>query len=525
MAAKNIKFGMGGVFMPPVELNAQAVQRYEKSGIDFVAYWDQLCMTFPRSIWTPDIVPAAATYDIDCYMDAFALATQAAMVTEKIGIGIVATDCLRRPPSVLAQSFLTIDHIAKGRAFFCLGAGEIKQFAPHGLPRDKPFAHMEEAIKIIRMLAESKVPVTYDGPIWKLKNAILAFQQLNPHLIALTLQKRGHRCAGGADFNEDIQSRFRNFCQSAITQPVDVAQDQRFCGQKRAWADNHLCFCRIKAQHIERFAAGNAEPATLADGIVNNALMLAQNLSADMNDLARLHGFRLQPFDDFCIFSAGHKTNILTVGFVGYGKAELPGELTHFRLGHVAQRKAQEFELFGCGGKEEIALVAVRVSGAVERARAIMGAAGDIMAGGQNIRAQFKRGFKQIVEFNVLVAGHARNWCFAPRIAQGKIIDHLGTKAGFIIQNIMRNTEPFGHHLRVVNILTGAAGPFAVNGGAMIIELQGNAEHIITLCVQQGGNHAGVDAAGHSHHHARVFRGFGQTETVEAMRVEAMVVV
>ena len=49
MAAKNIKFGMGGVFMPPVELNAQAVQRYEKSGI-----------------------------------------------------GIVATDCLRRPPAVLA---------------------------------------------------------------------------------------------------------------------------------------------------------------------------------------------------------------------------------------------------------------------------------------------------------------------------------------------------------------------------------------------------------------------------------------
>lgn len=64
MAAKNITFGMGGVFMPPAELNAQAVQRYEKSGIDFVAYWDQICMTFPRSIWTPDIVPAAATYDI-----------------------------------------------------------------------------------------------------------------------------------------------------------------------------------------------------------------------------------------------------------------------------------------------------------------------------------------------------------------------------------------------------------------------------------------------------------------------------
>jgi phthiodiolone/phenolphthiodiolone dimycocerosates ketoreductase len=66
---RKIIFGMGGVFMPPPDLNVKAVQAYEKAGLDFVAYWDQLCMTFPRSIWTPDIVPAAATYDIDCYMD------------------------------------------------------------------------------------------------------------------------------------------------------------------------------------------------------------------------------------------------------------------------------------------------------------------------------------------------------------------------------------------------------------------------------------------------------------------------
>jgi phthiodiolone/phenolphthiodiolone dimycocerosates ketoreductase len=174
MAGK-LHFGLGGTFMPPIELNAQACQSYEQRGLDFVAWWDQMCMTFPRSIWTPDIVPAASMYDIDCYLDSFALAAQAAMVTERINLGIVATDCLRRAPGVLAQSFLTIDHLAKGRAFFTLGAGEIKQFAPYSLPRNKPFAHLEESIKIIRMLWESQDPVTYDGPIWQLKNAILAF--------------------------------------------------------------------------------------------------------------------------------------------------------------------------------------------------------------------------------------------------------------------------------------------------------------------------------------------------------------
>jgi len=197
--SNQIKFGLGGVFMPPPELNAEAARGYEAAGLDFIAWWDQLCMTFPRSIWTPDIVPAAETYDIDCYMDAYALMTQAAMVTEKIELGIVATDTLRRAPNVLAQSFLTIDHIAKGRAFFTLGAGEVKQFAPYSLPRNKPFAHLEEAIRIIRALWESREPVTYEGPIWNIDRGILAFEPYEgrcPPLLVAAGPGRGIEIAG-----------------------------------------------------------------------------------------------------------------------------------------------------------------------------------------------------------------------------------------------------------------------------------------------------------------------------------------
>ena len=196
---KKIEFGMGGVFMPPAELNAKAVQAHEKAGLDFVAYWDVLCSFIPRSIWTPDIVAAAEYFDIDCYMDAFALMAQAAAVTETIKLGIFATDALRRPPAVLAQSFLTIDHISKGRAWFALGAGEAKQFAPYGLPREKPFGHLEECIKIIRMLGESTGVVNYEGPIWKLKNAILAlppYQGRMPPLYIATGPGRGMDICG-----------------------------------------------------------------------------------------------------------------------------------------------------------------------------------------------------------------------------------------------------------------------------------------------------------------------------------------
>ena len=57
--ARDIKYGLGGVPFPPFELNEQAVTGYEAAGLDFAAYWDNTCMTFPRSIWTADLIPAA----------------------------------------------------------------------------------------------------------------------------------------------------------------------------------------------------------------------------------------------------------------------------------------------------------------------------------------------------------------------------------------------------------------------------------------------------------------------------------
>jgi phthiodiolone/phenolphthiodiolone dimycocerosates ketoreductase len=199
MTKKRLQFGIGGMLVPPAELNVTSVQRYEKEGFDFVAYWDILCSFIPRSIWTPDIVPAAEYFDIDCYMDAYALMAQAAAVTSKIEIGLFATDSLRRPPAILAQSFLTIDHIAKGRAWFAMGAGEAKQFAPYGLPREKPLAHLEECLKIIRLLGESDGLVDYEGPIWNLKNAILSLPPYNkkmPPLYVVTGPGRGMEICG-----------------------------------------------------------------------------------------------------------------------------------------------------------------------------------------------------------------------------------------------------------------------------------------------------------------------------------------
>jgi phthiodiolone/phenolphthiodiolone dimycocerosates ketoreductase len=168
-----IKYGVNPVQFPPVAGHRVAVKAYEAAGLDFLTYWDQTCLTIPRSLWTPDLCPAAERYHIDSWLEPWPLMTDAALATSKIRIGLSASDVIRRPPSVLAQLGLTLDHYAEGRFFLALGAGEMKQCRPYGIAREKPFGRLEETIKLLRLWWSTEEPVTFDGQFWKLQDAVM----------------------------------------------------------------------------------------------------------------------------------------------------------------------------------------------------------------------------------------------------------------------------------------------------------------------------------------------------------------
>src|SRR5438270_10889213 len=70
----------------------------------------------------------------------------------------------------------------------------------------------------------------------------------------------------------------------------------------------------------------------------------------------------------------------------------------------------------------------------------------------------------------------------------------------------MRNSDALGDRARIVDVLAGAARALAVHGGAMIVELQGDADDVVTLLLEQRGRDGGIDAARHGDHDARVLR-------------------
>ena len=92
------------------------------------------------------------------------------------------------------------------------------------------------------------------------------------------------------------------------------------------------------------------------------------------------------------------------------------------------------------------------------------------------------------------------------RVAVGEIVDHGFAEAALIVEHVMRDADPLGDIAGVVDVVAGAAGALAVGRGAMIVELQRDADHVVALGLQQRSRHRGVDAAGHGDHDPGVLR-------------------
>lgn len=160
----------------------RAVQFLEELGYVGLGLSDQLQSWMFRSLWAPDLVPAAsAVPEHEAFYDTMVLTGALASHTERIRFTPIV-DCFRRTPAHLAQSLLTLDQISAGRVSISVGNGEDKQFVPYGIERTEPKnSHLEEALCIIRALVRSAEPVSMpDNKFWVLDDALVALEPAQP---------------------------------------------------------------------------------------------------------------------------------------------------------------------------------------------------------------------------------------------------------------------------------------------------------------------------------------------------------
>ncbi|OBB35331.1 LLM class flavin-dependent oxidoreductase [Mycobacterium sp. 852002-51961_SCH5331710] len=135
---------------------------------------DHMVSFWPDSIWTPEFTDlATVSPSPHRHLDAMAVAAAAAVLTKNVPLVTSVVDTVRRHPSLLAQSALTIDHLAAGRFILGLGSGETENTVPYGFDFTAPVSRLEEALQVIRLLWESDGPVDFEGRFHRLRHARL----------------------------------------------------------------------------------------------------------------------------------------------------------------------------------------------------------------------------------------------------------------------------------------------------------------------------------------------------------------
>jgi hypothetical protein len=118
---------------------------------------DHMVSFWPDSIWTPEFTDlATVSPSPHRHLDGLAVASAAAVLTENVPIATSVVDTVRRHPSLLAQTALTIDHLSHGRFILGVGSGEMENTEPYGFDFSRLVGRFEESLQVIRLLWESE---------------------------------------------------------------------------------------------------------------------------------------------------------------------------------------------------------------------------------------------------------------------------------------------------------------------------------------------------------------------------------
>lgn len=184
-----MKIGVYGQFTPPLEAAVEYSRTCEAMGLDAIAFTDQISGNHPNSVWA-DLPVAAAWPKQHNFLDAGIVMALSAAATESIELYLGAIDVVRHAPSKLAQHFMTLDHAAKGRAFFALGASEAKNVLMYGHKRYGSAKKLEDSLAIVRKCFDSRgEPIWYEGEQYSMKGGVFEVEPYGespPRFLAAT---------------------------------------------------------------------------------------------------------------------------------------------------------------------------------------------------------------------------------------------------------------------------------------------------------------------------------------------------
>jgi phthiodiolone/phenolphthiodiolone dimycocerosates ketoreductase len=132
-------------------------------------------------VWVPDhLVDIEPPQSIS---DAWTTLAFIGAKTERVRLGSGVTDIQRTHPAKIANIVSTLDNLTKGRAILGIGAGEIMNTKPYGMPWEEKkirIRRLRETIQVIKLLWSSSFGhgVNFSGEFYALHNAHLSLSPL-----------------------------------------------------------------------------------------------------------------------------------------------------------------------------------------------------------------------------------------------------------------------------------------------------------------------------------------------------------
>src|SRR2546428_2122650 len=87
--------------------------------------------------------------------DAWLMLAALGAITHHVELGACVTDAIRRHPSAIALSAITLDRITNGRGVLGIGAGEAQNVVDFGIEFSKPVIKFRVQLEVIVRIFES----------------------------------------------------------------------------------------------------------------------------------------------------------------------------------------------------------------------------------------------------------------------------------------------------------------------------------------------------------------------------------
>jgi len=162
---------------PPMSRVRAVTAMARLGGLASLFVWDHVQDLYPTALWDKSFTwlseKPPSPHELFEYQTL--LGALAARVG-RIQLGVGVTEPIRRHPVVIAQSALTLAHLAKSPPIIGLGPGERMNTAPYGLSGAHAVERFDEALQIIRRCLSSRGLINFSGRHFRLEQAVLDLQ-------------------------------------------------------------------------------------------------------------------------------------------------------------------------------------------------------------------------------------------------------------------------------------------------------------------------------------------------------------